>query len=125
MAATEVTLRVWRGDAKGGEFKDYQTEVSEGMVVLDAIHQIQAEQANDLASLDVNIDPIDDGAATVNFDQLACGQNIRRHGCFRADRRRCSGRANHGFGDGDPGFSAVGSWRISVRLGPWVLRCPS
>jgi succinate dehydrogenase / fumarate reductase iron-sulfur subunit len=28
---------------------DYSTEVSEGMVVLDAIHQIQAEQANDLA----------------------------------------------------------------------------
>ena len=30
-------------------FKDYTTEVSEGMVVLDAVHQIQAEQAPDLA----------------------------------------------------------------------------
>src|SRR4029453_16859192 len=30
-------------------FKDYTTEVTEGMVVLDAVHQIQAEQANDLA----------------------------------------------------------------------------
>ena len=28
---------------------DYATTVSPGMVVLDAIHQIQAEQANDLA----------------------------------------------------------------------------
>ena len=28
---------------------DYQTEVSEGMVVLDAVHQIQAESAPDLA----------------------------------------------------------------------------
>lgn len=28
---------------------DYQTEVSEGMVVLDAVHQIQAESAGDLA----------------------------------------------------------------------------
>ena len=28
---------------------DYTTEVSEGMVVLDAVHQIQATQANDLA----------------------------------------------------------------------------
>lgn len=27
----------------------YQTEVSEGMVVLDAVHQIQAESAPDLA----------------------------------------------------------------------------
>src|SRR5690606_3573538 len=32
-----------------GRFEDYRTEVSEGMVVLDAIHRIQAEQAPDLA----------------------------------------------------------------------------
>src|SRR5213596_2097357 len=44
-----ATFRIWRGDAKGGEFRDYTTEVSEGMVVLDAVHQIQATQANDLA----------------------------------------------------------------------------
>ena len=44
-----ATFRIWRGDASGGEFKDYTAEVSEGMVVLDAIHQIQAESANDLA----------------------------------------------------------------------------
>ena len=43
------TFRVWRGSADGGRFVDYATEVTEGMVVLDAIHQIQAEQANDLA----------------------------------------------------------------------------
>jgi succinate dehydrogenase / fumarate reductase, iron-sulfur subunit len=48
-AATKATFRVYRGDAKGGSFVDYQTVVSDGMVVLDAIHQIQAEQANDLA----------------------------------------------------------------------------
>jgi succinate dehydrogenase / fumarate reductase iron-sulfur subunit len=42
-------FRIWRGDAKGGQFKDYTTEVSEGMVVLDAVHQIQATSANDLA----------------------------------------------------------------------------
>jgi succinate dehydrogenase / fumarate reductase iron-sulfur subunit len=44
-----ATFRVWRGGAEGGELRDYRTEVSEGMVVLDAIHHIQAEQANDLA----------------------------------------------------------------------------
>src|SRR5690606_37021233 len=48
-AARRATFRVWRGDQSGGAFKDYTIEVSEGMVVLDAIHQIQAEQANDLA----------------------------------------------------------------------------
>ena len=43
------TFRVWRGDASGGKFEDYSTDTSEGMVVLDALHQIQAESANDLA----------------------------------------------------------------------------
>jgi succinate dehydrogenase / fumarate reductase, iron-sulfur subunit len=44
-----ATFRIWRGDRQSGAFKDYVTPVSEGMVVLDAVHQIQAEQANDLA----------------------------------------------------------------------------
>jgi succinate dehydrogenase / fumarate reductase iron-sulfur subunit len=44
-----ATFRIWRGDASGGEFRDYTTEVSEGMVVLDAVHRIQATQTNDLA----------------------------------------------------------------------------
>lgn len=45
----KCTFRIWRGDAVGGKFKDYATEIAEGMVVLDAVHKIQAEQANDLA----------------------------------------------------------------------------
>src|SRR3984893_10394343 len=44
-----LTFQIWRGDANGGKFENYSTETSEGMVVLDAVHQIQAEQANDLA----------------------------------------------------------------------------
>jgi succinate dehydrogenase / fumarate reductase iron-sulfur subunit len=44
-----ATFRVWRGDAAGGQFRDYTTEVTAGMVVLDAVHQIQAESAGDLA----------------------------------------------------------------------------
>ncbi|MGI9518392.1 MAG: 2Fe-2S iron-sulfur cluster-binding protein, partial [Pirellulaceae bacterium] len=47
MATT--TFKIWRGDKESGEFKEYTTDVTEGMVVLDAIHQIQAESANDLA----------------------------------------------------------------------------
>ncbi len=43
------TLRVFRGDARGGGFQDYRVEVEEGMVVLDVIHRIQATQAPDLA----------------------------------------------------------------------------
>ena len=37
---TTATFKIWRGDANGGEFRDYKTECSEGMVVLDAIHDI-------------------------------------------------------------------------------------
>jgi succinate dehydrogenase / fumarate reductase iron-sulfur subunit len=44
-----ATFRIWRGDASGGDFKNYDIEVSDGMVVLDAVHKVQAEQANDLA----------------------------------------------------------------------------
>ena len=44
-----ATFRIWRGDKSGGQYRDYTTEISEGMVVLDAVHHIQAEQANDLA----------------------------------------------------------------------------
>ncbi len=43
------TFKIWRGDKSGGEFKTYDQEVTEGMVVLDALHRIQAEQANDMA----------------------------------------------------------------------------
>jgi succinate dehydrogenase / fumarate reductase iron-sulfur subunit len=44
-----VLFKIWRTNTSGGEFKEYNTEVSEGMVVLDVVHKIQAEQANDLA----------------------------------------------------------------------------
>jgi succinate dehydrogenase / fumarate reductase, iron-sulfur subunit len=44
-----MTFRIWRGDSSGGAFQDYTITVDEGMVVLDAVHQIQAEQAGDLA----------------------------------------------------------------------------
>jgi succinate dehydrogenase / fumarate reductase iron-sulfur subunit len=45
----KATFRIWRGEGTEGKFVDYNTEVSEGMVVLDAVHQIQATQANDMA----------------------------------------------------------------------------
>ena len=45
---TTATFQIWRG-GQGGGLKDFTTTVTEGMVVLGAVHQIQAEQANDLA----------------------------------------------------------------------------
>src|SRR5215207_86633 len=44
-----ATFRIRRGGATEGEMVDYSTDVTEGMVVLDAVHQIQAESAPDLA----------------------------------------------------------------------------
>jgi succinate dehydrogenase / fumarate reductase, iron-sulfur subunit len=44
-----MTFNIWRSNETGGAFKEYQTEITEGMVVLDAVLQIQQEHANDLA----------------------------------------------------------------------------
>jgi succinate dehydrogenase / fumarate reductase iron-sulfur subunit len=44
-----ASFQVWRGAGPSGRLQTYTTSVSEGMVVLDAIHQIQAESATDLA----------------------------------------------------------------------------
>jgi succinate dehydrogenase / fumarate reductase iron-sulfur subunit len=43
------TLQLWRGDAAGGALVDYEVEVETGMVVLDAVLEIQRTQAQDLA----------------------------------------------------------------------------
>ena len=42
-------FKIYRGDDERGELVNYKCEVTEGMVVLDAILKIQANQANDLA----------------------------------------------------------------------------
>src|SRR3981189_3102861 len=44
-----ATFQILRGDQSGERFENYSLEVSEGMVVWDAVLQIQAKQATDLA----------------------------------------------------------------------------
>jgi len=46
---TAVRFKVFRGDAMGGEMRDYSVPAGPGMVVLDAMHWIQANQDGDLA----------------------------------------------------------------------------
>ena len=46
---SDVTVRVFRGDSNGGAPVDYRVPLTPGMVVLDALHSIQAHQAPDLA----------------------------------------------------------------------------
>src|SRR5204863_6948604 len=45
----QTTFKIWRTGSTGGQFQDFTIDITEGMVVLDAVHQIQAESANDLA----------------------------------------------------------------------------
>jgi succinate dehydrogenase / fumarate reductase iron-sulfur subunit len=44
-----TTLRILRGGQSGGEMVDYQVPSAPGMVVLDAVHSVQALHAPDLA----------------------------------------------------------------------------
>lgn len=46
---SEAKLNVFRGDSTGGTEKEYEVPVEEGMVVLDALHYIQANYDGDLA----------------------------------------------------------------------------
>jgi succinate dehydrogenase / fumarate reductase, iron-sulfur subunit len=49
MGDSDLDLRIWRGDAKGGELVSYRVPVTEGMVVLDAVLWAQANMASDMA----------------------------------------------------------------------------
>jgi len=49
MSDSNPTFRIWRGNDGQGEYQDYTIEVSPGMVVLDAVHKIQATAATDMA----------------------------------------------------------------------------
>ena len=45
----KAAFKVWRSDDAGGHYNEYSVDVVPGMVVLDAIHQIQAKDQPDLA----------------------------------------------------------------------------
>ena len=45
----KATFKVWRGDSGAGDYQTYEVEIDHGYVVLDAILQIQADQAQDMA----------------------------------------------------------------------------
>ncbi len=44
-----AAFKIWRGDASGGAFQDFQVDVKPGYVVLDAVRKIQADEAHDMA----------------------------------------------------------------------------
>ena len=99
---TSATFSVWRGSAGEGKFCKYTTEVSEGMVVLDAIHKIQAEQANDMAvrwnckagkcgSCSAEINGIPRLMCMTRLNEIPLDQPLPVNRVFDANRRsRCS-----------------------------------
>ncbi len=44
-----MKMRIFRGDAQGGELVGYEVKTDPGMVVLDVVHRVQSTQAPDLA----------------------------------------------------------------------------
>jgi succinate dehydrogenase / fumarate reductase iron-sulfur subunit len=48
-SSATATFSIFRGSGGQGKLEDYTTEIEEGMVVLDAVHAIQAKQAPDMA----------------------------------------------------------------------------
>ncbi len=44
-----ASMRIWRGNSAEGQLEEHKVEVSEGEVVLDVIHRLQATEAPDLA----------------------------------------------------------------------------
>ena len=44
----ERKFKIWRGDSRGGEFSAHSIKLGKGMVLLDALHRIQAEQTPEL-----------------------------------------------------------------------------
>lgn len=81
----KATFKIWRGDANGGEFLEYTSEVEDGMVVLDAMHQIQAEQANDLA-LRWNCKAGKCGSCSAEINGIPSLMCMTRLGDFSLDR---------------------------------------
>src|SRR5260370_7751545 len=45
----DATFKIFRGDRNNGDLVEYQVPIAPGMVVLDALHYIQAHDAPDLA----------------------------------------------------------------------------
>jgi len=77
-------FRIWRGSANGGAFAGYEVEVEPGMVVLDVLHRIQAQQANDL-SIRWNCKAGKCGSCSMEINgrpRLAC---MTRMNLYRAD----------------------------------------
>src|SRR5579859_2285601 len=81
-AISNLDLKIWRGDAKSGELVSYRVPVREGMVVLDAVLWVQANQASDLAvRWNCKAAKCGSCSAEINgFPRLMCKTSIAEYG---------------------------------------------
>ena len=91
---------------------NYTTEISEGMVVLDAVHDIQAKQANDLACRwNCKAGKCGSCSAEINgMPKLMCMTRLDAH----PDRQTGHHRADAGFSL-HPRFGTDVSWNFRVK----------
>ena len=102
MAVGTRRLQIWRGDLTSGELVDYDLETEPGMVVLDAVLEIQRSQAPDLA-VRWNCKAAKCGSCSAEINgkpRLMCKTRLDHLPAGRADH----GRADEGVpGDPRPG----------------------
>ena len=107
MMLDEAVLRVYRGGPASGAPVDYRVPIAPGMVVLDALHSIQAQQAPDLAvRWNCKAGKCGSCSAEINgMPRLMCMKLRRRSesepGCDTAGRSRFA----FGTTDGEPAIS--------------------
>jgi succinate dehydrogenase iron-sulfur subunit len=85
---SDLDLRIWRGDASGGDYITYRVPVREGMVVLDAVLWVQANLASDLA-VRWNCKAAKCGSCSAEIDgfpRLMCKTPISEYGAELAVR---------------------------------------
>ena len=81
---SQATFRIWRSEPGGaGAFKDYITEISEGMVVLDAVQHSLGFRLSfrHLVQETLGIERPDDSLRTLQWYQEGDRERIVQQGC--------------------------------------------
>ena len=115
--------RIWRGDRRAGRRSATTSRGLRGMVVLDAVHQIQADQAQrsrgalELQGRQVRL--------LLRGDQRQAAADVHDAARRRSPRRAGHGRADEGLpADQRPGHRRVLELRVKKTIKPFKPRQP-
>ncbi len=121
LMGSKVTMRVWRGDADGGEFHDYTVVAEDGEVVLDVLHRLQADAGRRPGG------PLELQGRPVRLVQRRGERQAAAH-VHDAHEHLPEGRADHGRADEDvparqgPGHRRVVQLRDGQAIPPLAPR---